>query len=187
MVEIRSLRLLVDDPSLIFVLKDSVLPRLQHFECRLILSPPLVSFLNRHPMVNYLEVSPHEDIFSSVKPTLPPLYLPQLEYFAGNGEYLTAMSPTISLRAAFLSWGAVDSSIEAAIAVLERHSGDSLNVIACRRQGWNLDLIDMISTRLPYVYSLHIANILVVDSYPSEVSCASIILLSRLNVQLGLS
>ena len=128
--------------------------------------------------MNYLEVSPHEDITSSVKPILPPLYLPELEYFAGNGEYLSAMSATISLRAAFLSWGAVDSSPEAAIAVLERHSGDSLNVITCRRRGWNLDLIDMISTRLPYIYSLQIANILVVDSYPTEVRCASTIILN---------
>ncbi|KIK00454.1 hypothetical protein K443DRAFT_679172 [Laccaria amethystina LaAM-08-1] len=168
LVGIRALRLLVEDPSLVFVLKDSVLPRLQHFECRLILSSPLISFLNRHPTVNYLEVSPHEDIISSVKPTLPPLYLPELEYFAGNGESLSAMSPPIPLRAAFLSWGAVDSSPEVAIAVLERHSGDSLNVISCRRRGWNLDLVDMISTRLPYIYSLHITNILVVDSYPTE-------------------
>lgn len=46
LIEIRTLRLLVEDPSLIFVFKDSVLPRLQHFACRLILSSPLVSFLN---------------------------------------------------------------------------------------------------------------------------------------------
>ena len=63
----------------------------------------------------------------------------------------------------------MDTDPDLAFAALQ-HSRDTLGVVSCRRRGWNLDLIEAISLRLPEVISLHISNVLLVDSSPTDVS-----------------
>lgn len=83
---------------------------------------------------------------------------------------MSALVPDASLRVAFMFWDAVDATPQDAICALERSSGDSLNLLSCRRRGWNLELFELVSVWLPNIYVLSITNLLVVDTRPSEVS-----------------
>jgi hypothetical protein len=143
---------------------------LRHFESYLKLSNPLIKFLNRHPNINYLQVSKYEDTSILSDVTFPTLNLPKLQYFAGNGQIVSAISDVSNLRAAIVSWDAVDTAPDIAIKALERSSFDTLTLLSCRRRGWNLDLVQIISNHLPDILSLHISNVLLVDSNPTEVS-----------------
>jgi len=145
-------------------------PTLRQFECFLTPSALLIEFLNRHPRIHYLQVSPHENTseFTVGDPAIPPLELPRLQYFAGNVQSVPVLRPRI-LRAAIITWNAMDTDPDLAFAALQC-SRDTLGVVSCRRRGWNLDLIEAISLRLPDVISLHISNVLLVDSSPTDVS-----------------
>jgi hypothetical protein len=39
-----------------------------------------------------------------------------------------------------------------------------LNVLTCRRRGWNKDLIGNITVHLPDISVLHVVNVLVIDA-----------------------
>jgi hypothetical protein len=171
LINVQDLRLMVLDPSYIQALAQSNFPGLQHFECYLALTDTLILFLNRHPEITYLQIAPNEALSSLPSPAsvLPQVVLPKLEYFVGNSQCISALVCDASLRAAFVFWDAVDATPQDAITALERSSSHSINVLSCRRRGWNLDLIDLISTWLPNIYALSITNLLVVDAPPTEV------------------
>jgi len=168
--DIHTLKLLVHDPYYVTLLNHCMFPTLRQFECLLTPSTLLIEFLNRHPRINYLQVSPHENTseFTVGGPAVPTLELPRLQYFAGNVQSVPVLRPTI-LRAAIITWNAMDTDPDLAFSALQ-HSRDTLGVVSCRRRGWNLDLIEAISLRLPEVISLHISNVLLVDSSPTDVS-----------------
>ena len=168
--DIHTLKLLVHDPYYVTLLNRCMFPTLRQFECLLTPSALLIEFLNRHPRINYLQVSPHENTseFTVGGPAIPTLELPRLQYFAGNVQSVPVLRPTI-LRAAIITWNAMDTDPDLAFSALQ-HSRDTLGVVSCRRRGWNLDLIEAISLRLPEVISLHISNVLLVDSSPTDVS-----------------
>ena len=168
--ELQVIKLLVHDAHYITVVNHCTFPSLRHFECLLKLSNPLIKFLNRHPSLSYLQVSQHEDTSVLSDDIFPTLSLPKLQYFAGNGQSVSAISDVSTLRAAIVSWDAVDTAPDLAIKALERSSFDTLTLLSCRRRGWNLDLIQIISDHLPDILSLHISNVLLVDSNPTEVS-----------------
>ena len=180
---------MVYDPDYIHTLSSAQFPRLRRFECYLTLTRPLISFLNQHPTITYLQIAPHEALGPSSPDHPPPIpspssaadadmgsqplhvHLPALQYFAGNAECMTLLSQAgAAIRAAFLFWDAVYASPQDAIRALERTSGATLNVISCRRRGWNLDLFELVSACLPDLYVLSMTNLLVVDSKPTEVS-----------------
>ncbi|KAF9456671.1 hypothetical protein BDZ94DRAFT_332371 [Collybia nuda] len=171
LTNVRDLRLSVLDPNYIQVLARCQFPSLHHFECYLTLTTPLVSFLNQHPSITYLQIAPNEALSpaSWPPPTRPGVVLPKLEYFVGNSECISALACDASLRSAFLFWDAVDATPQDAIMALERSSSDTINLLSCRRRGWNLDLIDLISTWLPNIYVLSVTNLLVIDAHPSQV------------------
>lgn len=166
--DIHTLKLLVHDPYYVTLLNHCMFPTLRQFECLLTPSTLLIKFLNRHPRINYLQVSPHENTseFTDDGPAIPTLELPRLQYFAGNVQSVPVLRPTI-LRAAIITWNAMDTDPDLAFSALQ-HSRDTLGVVSCRRRGWNLDLFNAISLRLPEVISLHISNVLLVDSSPSD-------------------
>ncbi|PPQ64965.1 hypothetical protein CVT24_008153 [Panaeolus cyanescens] len=168
--EVTTIRLLVHDPQYTTFLNHCTYPSLRHFECYLTLSDDLVYFLNRHPKITYLQVSPYEN--TAVSPEdqlqLPTVRLPSLQYFAGNGQSVPYLGTNSTLRAAIVTWDAVDAVPEVTISMLERSSRETLGLLSVRRRGWNLDLIEIISTRLPRLLSLHVSNVLMVDSLPSE-------------------
>ncbi|KAF5372309.1 hypothetical protein D9615_009252 [Tricholomella constricta] len=166
---LQELKLMVFDPTYIQVLNHAFFPSLRHFECQLALTDSLILFLNRHPMIIYLQIAPNEALRPlSIGSILPQVVLPKLQYFIGNSECVSALVPDASLRAAFIFWEANDGTPQDAIRSLERSSGDTINLVSCRRRGWNLDLLDLISIWLPNIYVLIITNLLVVDSRPSE-------------------
>lgn len=169
--EVTTIRLLVHDPQYITFLNHCSYPSLRHFECYLTLSDDLIHFLNRHPRITYLQVSPHENTAASPEDQLqlPTVRLPNLQYFAGNGQSVPFLGTNSTLRAAIVSWDVVDTAPEVAISMLERSSRETLGLLSVRRRGWNLDLIEIISTSLPRLLSLHISNVLMVDSLPTEV------------------
>lgn len=171
--ELHVLRMLVHDASLISALDGCTFPRLWQFECHMTLTPSLISFLNRQPNLIYLRLSPHEDFNSPLACNPPPVSLPKLAYFIGNSEWLPPIAREATLRAAFVFWDAVDQEPQDAITALEKSSASTLNVLSCSRRGWNLDLLDLISAKLPDISVLRITNLLVVDSHPSEVSTLS--------------
>lgn len=206
LTNLQSLKLLVLDPSLVFALRYCTHPFLHLFECYLGLTTPLIAFLNRHPRIFYLQISPHYNEHQALSvplwtqstkaplPLLPPVvHLPRLEYFVGNSHSLPIITSYAALRAAFVFWddSAVPSftpstpsmnapdPLSEAILPLEMTSTQTLNLLSCRRKGWNLDLLDIVSERLPFIYALSITNLLhdagdgdVEGSYPSQVrSC----------------
>ncbi|RDB16578.1 hypothetical protein Hypma_002742 [Hypsizygus marmoreus] len=170
--QLHELKLMVSDPAYIRTLNRAHFPFLRHFECYLALTDSLILFLNRHPTINYLQIAPTEAFVqtSVVDSSRPPLQvvLPKLQYFIGNSECISALVPDASLRAAFIFWEAAYSTPQDTIRSLEHSSGDTINLVSCRRRGWNLDLIDLISISLPNIYVLIITNLLVVDVRPSE-------------------
>jgi hypothetical protein len=174
--ELQIIKLLVHDTHFISLINHCTFPSLRHFESYLKLSNPLVKFLNRHPNISYLQVSPYEDTSVLSDGIFQTLSLPKLQYFAGNGQSVPAIGDSSILRAAIVSWDAVDAAPDVAIKALERSSFDTLTLLSCTRRGWNLDLIQIISNHLPDILSLHISNVLLVDSHPTEVS--SIMVLS---------
>jgi hypothetical protein len=171
---------MVFDPAYIRTLDHLTLPTLLHFECYLTLTNSLISFLNRHPTLLSLQIAPTE-AFGQTSPrggTSPPdspphILLPKLQYFSGNSQCISALTCDTALRAAFIFWDAVDATPEDAITALERTSSETMNVLGCRRRGWNLDLLDLISIWLPNIYTLSLTNLLVVDAHPSAVSVTS--------------
>ncbi|KAF8803472.1 hypothetical protein BYT27DRAFT_7260221 [Phlegmacium glaucopus] len=165
--ELQIVKLLVHDAYFITLINQCTFPSLRHVECYLKLSNPLIKFLNRHPGISYLQVSPHEDTSFLSDNTFPTLSLPKLQYFAGNGQSVPVISVS-TLRAAIVSWDAVDTAPDVAIKALERSSFDTLTLLSCRRRGWNLDLFQIISNHLPDILSLHISNVLLVDENPTE-------------------
>ncbi|KDR79497.1 hypothetical protein GALMADRAFT_1243212 [Galerina marginata CBS 339.88] len=175
LLELQTLKLLVYDPYFVTLLNHFTLPALRQFECYLTPSAPLIEFLNRHPRISYLQVSPNENTshafslsIEGISSTLPSLQLPGLQYFAGNVQSVPFLGTTGKLRAAIISWNAMDTDPDLAFAALQRSSCDSLGLLSCRRKGWNLDLIRSVSIRLPDLFSLHVSNVLLVDADPTE-------------------
>ncbi|KAG6835028.1 hypothetical protein H0H93_005490, partial [Arthromyces matolae] len=167
MPHIQELNLMVLDPNYQQVLDHPSFHSLSHFECRLGLSESLISFLNRHRTIVYLQLSPGST-FETSSVVLPRVVLPKLQYFVGNSECGSAVVPDASLRAAFLSWENTISAPLDIINSLERSSGETINLISCRRSGWNLDLIDLISIRLPDIYVLIITNLFIFTARPND-------------------
>lgn len=168
--ELQSLKLLVHDAHCISLITHCTFPSLRHFESYLKLSDPLINFLNHHPTISYLQVSAHEDTSVLSDHISQTINLPKLQYIAGNGQSIAALNDVTILRAAIVSWDAIDTSPDVAIKALERSSFDTLTFLSCTRRGWNLDLIQIISIHLPDIPSLIISNVLLVDSNPTEVS-----------------
>jgi len=171
LLRLQELKLMVPDPNFVKVLDNAYIQSLRHFECYLPLTCALARFLNRHPTIIYLQIAPNEALIPSSSSStdlavLPRVVLPKLQYFVGNSECVSALVPHASLRAAFIFWETMDSKPHDTIRCLELSSGDTINLVSCRRQGWNLDLINLISLWLPNIYVLIIMN-LVVDSRPS--------------------
>ncbi|KAJ6566647.1 hypothetical protein B0H19DRAFT_990430 [Mycena capillaripes] len=162
MVNVHDLVLLVPDPNYISVLTRCALPRLHHFECCLSLDDTMVSFLNRHLQIRYLQLGAHEKM---PQPRHPIVTLPKLEYFIGNSSCVAPLIQRASLRAAFITWDTVGEPTEESIAALERSSTETLNVLSCRRHGWNIDLLDRISTHLPHIYALSLTNLFYMDVF----------------------
>ncbi|KAJ7859769.1 hypothetical protein B0H14DRAFT_3628330 [Mycena olivaceomarginata] len=153
MTNVHDLVLLVADPNYISVLTHCSLLRLRHFECRLSLDDTMVSFLNRHLQIRYLQLGADDEI-QLPHPRRAIVTLPKLEYFIGNSSCVAPLIHRASLRAAFITWDAVGEPTDESITALERSSTDTLNVLSCRRHGWNIDLLDRISTHLPHIYAL---------------------------------
>ncbi|KAK7032706.1 F-box domain-containing protein [Favolaschia claudopus] len=164
MNHVQDLVLLVADSRYISVLTRCSFPRLGHFECCLSLDDIMVSFLNRHLHIRYLQLGAHENVPHSKHPIVT---LPKLEYFIGNNSCVAPLLRGASLRAAFITWDAVGEPMEDSIAALERSSTDTLNMLSCRRYGWNIDLLDRISTHLPHIYALSLTNLFVMDLVPT--------------------
>jgi len=179
---LQNLRLLVSDPHLTRTLFCSAtgtfrFPSLRHFETYLPLTSPLLRFIERHPKLTYLEVSQYEN-FSldenltkcsdcSRIPRKPALL--NLRHYVGNSVYLpllASISP-LPLRSAHLTWSAVHEC-RASITSLAQASSNTLNVLTCRRRGWNVDLIEYVASQLSDVYMLHVINVLVMDAALSE-------------------
>jgi hypothetical protein len=156
----------VPDLRYVPILVTCTFPRLHRFECYLSLCAGLASFLNRHPTIYLLQLSPRDRLTPDPNP--PPVVLPALSYFIGNNECLMKVIGHASLRTAIVSWEVGQQTVEECIAALEKSSANSLKVLSCRRRGWNIDLVDTVSTRLPDLLVLSITNLLIVDQ-PSDV------------------
>ncbi|KAJ3575011.1 hypothetical protein NP233_g1375 [Leucocoprinus birnbaumii] len=191
LTNLREFSLLVRDPALMSALLSSAsaalrFPSLQRFETYLPLDHHLLSFIERHPKLNYLEVSHHENLVleppssnfhGGVIPA--PRILPtltRLHHFVGNSVYLEKLAPAypLPLRSVYVIWNATQQC-QGPILSLATAASDTLNFLSCRRRGWNRDLIGLITMHLPDIYALHVHNVLVVDAqlpegYQEEIS-----------------
>ncbi|KAJ7218629.1 hypothetical protein GGX14DRAFT_356876 [Mycena pura] len=165
MTNVQRLDLLAPDYQYIAALAHCSLPRLSRFTCCLFLDDTMVAFLNRHLQISYLQLGAHED---TPLPHDAIVMLPKLEYFVGNTVCVAPLMHHASLRAAFITWDDVGQSTEDPITALERSSTDTLNFLGCRRQGWNIDLLDRISTHLPHIYALNLTNLFFTDDPPEH-------------------
>lgn len=178
---LKSLELHVFDVNVSSILSTCTFPHLQYLECYFKLTMPVILFMNRHPDIYHLALVPNTNINQiNILPdseqtpttTLPLIILPKLLYFAGKGEHaaLIFRAPS-SIYAVALYL--LENGMDDVIAELEEpNSGDpSLYLLACTRKGWNIDLIDSLSRRLPRLTILSITNILPHDAqFPPEVS-----------------
>ncbi|TFK37845.1 hypothetical protein BDQ12DRAFT_723920 [Crucibulum laeve] len=173
---IQHLNLNVHDPNYIISLSNISLHRLVHFTCHLNVTPALVTFLNAHPKINYLELSTQDDVIFGDSPTvsIPDINLPALEYFSGNGDCIEALGSSTRLKAALVFWDVMDANPQLTISALARSSSETLNLLSCRRRGWNLDLLEVISQKLPDLSALCVNNVLVVDTHPTELTLSAI-------------
>ncbi|KAF9004370.1 hypothetical protein BDQ17DRAFT_1424807 [Cyathus striatus] len=97
------------------------------------------------------------------------IQLPKLRIFAGNGTCVPALDQRASLKAVFLSWGLhVDTSPWPALKALQKTSSATLNLLACRRRGWNLDLFVAISLSLRDISMLRVSNVILVESHMTK-------------------
>lgn len=167
----------VPDPSYASVLTRAAIPRLHHFECALPLGAPLATFLGRHRQLRFLQLGAHRGVHLCIR-----VPLPKLEYFVGNSACVP-MLQSAALRAAVLTWdpdsdaGADPSGdVEAPLVALATSSTASLNLLSCRRPGWNLDLLARIAVHLPHIYALSLTNVFdgVAAATLDKVSAASI-------------
>ncbi|TEB30747.1 hypothetical protein FA13DRAFT_1853153 [Coprinellus micaceus] len=163
--ELVHLRISTPDPRIVTALQfRSAHPELRNFHSQLTLSASLVEFLNQHPTLTSVEVSPFENT-RLAKDCLPGIELPALGHFAGNAQILSKLDKKAKPRAAFISWDAMDQHPHLAIETLQSHN---LRVLGCRRRGWNTDLFDIVSTSLPHILWLNVANLLAVDTPPTK-------------------
>lgn len=169
---LHTLKLLVHDPYFVTLLNRRMFPALHQFECYLKPSAELIFFLNHHRKITYLQVSPEENTSEPIDSdsVLPEIELPCLQYFAGNVQSVPCLGPACALRAAIISWNVMDTDPDLAFSALQHTSNTTLALVSCRRRGWNIDLIDKLSQRLPDILSLHISNVLLVDSNSTPVS-----------------
>ncbi|CAK5276865.1 unnamed protein product [Mycena citricolor] len=142
--------------SFVSALQQCSFPWLTHLESCFSLDERMSAFLSRHPRISYLQLD-------SLEPTSlgGEIRLPGLEYFVGNSTCLAPVARHASLRAAFITWDDADEARDNqdVFAALERRSTDTLNVLACRRHSWNLDLLEQISWHLPHIYALSLTNL----------------------------
>jgi hypothetical protein len=76
-----------------------------------------------------LRVSPHEDTSIWSDDIFQTLSFPKLQYFDGNGQSVPAIGDASILRAAIVSWDAVDAPPDVAIKTLGDHDIRSLFLI----------------------------------------------------------
>ena len=152
---------------------------LHQVECYLTPSSQLIKFLNRHPALDYLQLSPHEDtnlpLFAldgvgKYTDDIQLLELPALKHFVGNVQWIPYLGLSSRLKAVIINWNAVDTNVELAFQALHRSSQQSLALLCCVRRSWNLDMLQSISVWLPDIQYLHISNIMLVDAFPTEVN-----------------
>lgn len=163
--ELRILRIQAPDPRLLGVLDQCTFPTLEDFQCQFTLSSPLARFLNRHTRLRSVDVSPFENTLLFKDQGSMTIDVPTLEYLTGNAQVVAKLGARVRLRAASVSWDAMDALPQLAIRQLQ---SDHLRVLRCRRRGWNIDLLDLVSSSLPSIYELTVANVLVVDSRPTK-------------------
>lgn len=180
---LQDFQLLVPDPHFNHTLFSVTVtplrfPSLRHFETYLPLTTPLLDFIQRHPKLVYLEVSHYEN-FGSGEITSARLErhrthrksaLHNLHHFVGNSAYMTSLTPAypLPLRSAYLIWDAA-RECQGPIRSLAHASSYTLNVLTCRRRGWNVDLVGHISSYLSDIYVLQIINVLVTNTPLSQV------------------
>jgi hypothetical protein len=175
--QLLDLELLVHDLNLLRVLSTSTFPRLYRLECYLPYTRSLASFLTRHPSLTYLHLAPSKynrmradtQLPDGPLAPTPKVVLPNLEYIVASNDCVTALAHDASLRAVYIEWRDANQPVQDCIAALQSSSSDSLRVLSCRRPGWNLDLIEVISSALPDLFVLSITNVLPIDVLPDYV------------------
>ncbi|KAF5354095.1 hypothetical protein D9756_006899 [Leucocoprinus leucothites] len=178
LTNLQEFSLLVRDPTLMTTLffpsaPALYFPLLRCFKTHLPLEQLLLSFLERHPKLAYLEVSHHENLVfddpshprgnvTHVPRSFPTLR--RLHHFVGNSVYLEKLTPAypLPLRSAYVIWNATQQC-QGPILSLASAASKTLNFLSCRRRGWNTDLVDLITMHLPNIHALHIHNVLIVD------------------------
>jgi hypothetical protein len=95
--------------------------------------------------------------------------LPNLEYLIASDDCVTAVAHDATLRAVYIEWPDSNQPTLDCITALQCSSSHTLRVLSCRRPGWNLDLVDTISSALPDVFVLSITNVLPIDILPDYV------------------
>lgn len=169
--QIESLRWVYPGRSHIDVIAQCTFPLLDRLDSELELTQPFVDFLNRHPQLTHLQLNRQHPLATWDFSHLSPLDLPNLRSFVGDAIYVPLVvqsSPT--LRAVVPLFNGVDDDPRPALDALVESSSDTLNVLCCRRRGWNLDLLEAISVRLPDIALLDLTNVLIVESFPTLVS-----------------
>ncbi|KAH8828470.1 hypothetical protein DL96DRAFT_1709754 [Flagelloscypha sp. PMI_526] len=129
-------------------------PRLYRFSSHFQLDQEISQFLSRHPVIQHLQLSDTSTTPSEI--AMDSFHFPHLRHLVANSAWFGPLSRSARLRSAFVTFNVPD--INGTISELDISSGHSLNVLGCQRDGWNLDLLDLISTRFPGILSLSLIN-----------------------------
>jgi hypothetical protein len=139
-------------------------PRLSHFVSDLSITTDLVEFLNRHPMIQHLQLFDKRDVYPIHQPLpqFPSICLPNLTKFFGPAYIVPSIFPMSSkVDKLAVRWGeqfSHDSDIIPVVDSLSRMR-PPLMEISCFRHDWGIQLLDSISHYLPDVLSVAIFSL----------------------------
>jgi hypothetical protein len=143
-------------------------PRLSRFISELPVTTDVVLFLDRHPMIQCLELITFRFIDQTNTtehqplPKFPLIRLPNLTRFVGPAYVVPSIFPTSSnMEKVVICWDAQfshDSNIIPIVEALSRMD-PPLMAISCLRYDWGTQLMDLISCHMSDVASISIFNL----------------------------
>jgi hypothetical protein len=143
-------------------------PRLERFVSGIPVSADVVEFLGRHPMIQWLELTPFKFVNQSILteyqalPKFPSINLPHLTRFVGPAFIVPSIFPTSSyVEKVVLCWDepfSHDSDIIPVVDSLSRMEHPLID-IGCLRHDWGTQLVDLISYHMQDMVAMSIFNL----------------------------
>jgi hypothetical protein len=165
-VLINTLELHLDDEALARA-NDCLFPHLRAFSCNQSSGPAVVSFLQRHGMLEKV----HLNTLAFIQPTFPPIYLPRLTSLIGSYQIVRSLVPGSSIADLLVGWefdpedGHFEQSLKAVAA-----SASSLTWLGSITSFWTPRLVHTVIHMFPRIRGLKLEVTVI---HPTDVSAVA--------------